>query len=420
MPSNKYLDYTGLEYLWGKIEDKIQQPDWLEEDDTSSSYVNNKPLYLEYIYEEEVLVEEEFTTEAIDLDGGTVPGYIWENVYPPTWLITSSESVTVVLSYKNEGPVTYKLKPEYVMVSTIFDFYYHLDLGHDIFMRLDPINSKVIFYDFFGSTGHSGTLSLSIKTGYPTIDYAYYNLFANQYGDFLAGIPVLLNDGFEESNQFLALSELSEESGVEGSIGWTNMTIHDPVLVTITGNDTDGYTADVSYSDLRTAHLQGRPIFLKYTTMVWYTHAGPATSSSSTLFTFGTLTGGSSYYWTISSGNVVTKHTLRHVSSVNGQTGVVTLAIPEKTSDITNDSGFITSSSLPTKTSDLTNDSGFITSSSVPTKTSDLTNDSGFVTTDTNTTYTISISNNVITLTPSSGQAQSITLPVYNGSVSSS
>ena len=39
---------------------------------------------------------------------------------------------------------------------------------------------------------------------------------------------------------------------------------------------------------------------------------------------------------------------------------------------------------IPTKTSDLQNDSGFITSSSVPTKTSDLTNDSGFVT---NTDY---------------------------------
>ena len=34
---------------------------------------------------------------------------------------------------------------------------------------------------------------------------------------------------------------------------------------------------------------------------------------------------------------------------------------------------------IPTKTSDLTNDSGFITSANIPTKTSDLTNDSGFV-----------------------------------------
>ena len=76
-------------------------------------------------------------------------------------------------------------------------------------------------------------------------------------------------------------------------------------------------------------------------------------------------------------------------------------SIPTKTSDLTNDSGFITSAALPTKLSDLTNDTGFITSSvnnltnyytkgdtytqsevnsllnalTIPTKTSDLTND---------------------------------------------
>ena len=50
-------------------------------------------------------------------------------------------------------------------------------------------------------------------------------------------------------------------------------------------------------------------------------------------------------------------------------------SIPSKTSDLANDSGFLTSSSLPTKVSDLQNDTGFITSSALPTKTSDLTND---------------------------------------------
>ena len=79
--------------------------------------------------------------------------------------------------------------------------------------------------------------------------------------------------------------------------------------------------------------------------------------------------------------------------------------LPTKTSDITNDSGFITSADVPTKVSELTNDSGYITSaalspysttqqmntaistavankadrSEIPTKVSDLTNDSGFV-----------------------------------------
>ena len=55
-------------------------------------------------------------------------------------------------------------------------------------------------------------------------------------------------------------------------------------------------------------------------------------------------------------------------------------SIPSTTSDLTNDSDFITSSDLPTKVSDLTNDTGFITSSDLPTATSDLTNDSGFIT----------------------------------------
>ena len=54
--------------------------------------------------------------------------------------------------------------------------------------------------------------------------------------------------------------------------------------------------------------------------------------------------------------------------------------IPTKTSQLQNDSGFVTSASVPTKTSQLQNDSGFITSASVPTKTSQLQNDSGFIT----------------------------------------
>ena len=61
--------------------------------------------------------------------------------------------------------------------------------------------------------------------------------------------------------------------------------------------------------------------------------------------------------------------------------------IPTKTSQLTNDSGFLISSDIkpmiPTKTSQLTNDSGFLISSDIkpmiPTKTSQLTNDSGFL-----------------------------------------
>ena len=48
---------------------------------------------------------------------------------------------------------------------------------------------------------------------------------------------------------------------------------------------------------------------------------------------------------------------------------------------------------IPTKTSELTNDSGFITNANIPTKTSDLTNDSGFISASYNsTTKTITFS----------------------------
>lgn len=49
------------------------------------------------------------------------------------------------------------------------------------------------------------------------------------------------------------------------------------------------------------------------------------------------------------------------VTSVNGQTGAVTIAVPTKTSDLQNDSGFITQAAIPTKVSQLANDRGFTT-----------------------------------------------------------
>ena len=51
------------------------------------------------------------------------------------------------------------------------------------------------------------------------------------------------------------------------------------------------------------------------------------------------------------------------VTSVNGETGDVTLSIPTKVSDLTNDSWFITSSDIPTDVSDFNNDAGYLTSS---------------------------------------------------------
>lgn len=85
------------------------------------------------------------------------------------------------------------------------------------------------------------------------------------------------------------------------------------------------------------------------------------------------------------------------VTSVNGNTGAVTVSVPTATSDLTNDSGFITSSDLPTvgnatltiqkngtnvQTFTANATSNKTANITVPTQTSELTNNSGFITAD--------------------------------------
>lgn len=56
---------------------------------------------------------------------------------------------------------------------------------------------------------------------------------------------------------------------------------------------------------------------------------------------------------------------------------------------------------IPTKTSELTNDSGFITNANIPTKTSDLQNDSGFITKSVNDLTNYTLSSNLSTVATS-------------------
>ena len=111
------------------------------------------------------------------------------------------------------------------------------------------------------------------------------------------------------------------------------------------------------------------------------------------------------------------------VSDLTNDSGYITSAsVPTKTSDLTNDSGFVTSAALPTKTSDLTNDSGFITSAAVPTKTSDLTNDSGFITANgvvKSVNGNSPDANGAVTIPIDSTPTASSTNPVQSGGVAS-
>lgn len=85
-------------------------------------------------------------------------------------------------------------------------------------------------------------------------------------------------------------------------------------------------------------------------------------------------------------------------TTLNNKNYAVQGDLPTKTSELENDSDFITntvlnsknyvtSAQLPTKVSDLNNDMDFITNDDVPTKVSDLTNDTGFITSSALTNY---------------------------------
>lgn len=92
---------------------------------------------------------------------------------------------------------------------------------------------------------------------------------------------------------------------------------------------------------------------------------------------------------------------------------LATVATSGSYADLTNKPTIPT---VPTNVSAFTNDAHYITASGAPVQS--VNGQTGAVTVpDTDTTYSLSISGNVITLTPSSGTASSITLPVYSGGV---
>ena len=101
-------------------------------------------------------------------------------------------------------------------------------------------------------------------------------------------------------------------------------------------------------------------------------------------------------------------------TAIAGKANTADLAIVATSGDYTDLSNKPTIPTVPTNVSAFANDAGYINASQAPVQS--VNGQTGAVTTP-NTTYTISISGNVITLTPSSGTAQSITLPVYGGGV---
>jgi len=59
---------------------------------------------------------------------------------------------------------------------------------------------------------------------------------------------------------------------------------------------------------------------------------------------------------------------------------IIDIPVPSKTSELDNDSGFITSAAIPSKVSELDNDVGYVTAEAIPSKVSELDNDAGYIT----------------------------------------
>jgi hypothetical protein len=92
-------------------------------------------------------------------------------------------------------------------------------------------------------------------------------------------------------------------------------------------------------------------------------------------------------------------------SELDNDSGFITsAAIPSKVSELDNDVGYVTAEAIPSKVSELDNDAGYITMSAIPSKTSELDNDSGFITASAIPSHISSFENDVGYITSSQVQ----------------
>ena len=161
-------------------------------------------------------------------------------------------------------------------------------------------------------------------------------------------------------------------------------TIPEVLVVTITSAGDDTYTADHTYAEIHDVWLSGNLVLCRY---LGYFFMPYYLSTASAVFTI------------VSDLYVLSRHTVSlsaiKISSSNVVSYYHNIGIQLKDNLVTE----IDSASTDTKYPSAKAVYNFVTS------------------TETDTTYTLSMSGNVITLTPSSGTATSITLPVYNGGI---
>ena len=101
------------------------------------------------------------------------------------------------------------------------------------------------------------------------------------------------------------------------------------------------------------------------------------------------------------------------VTSVNGSTGAVTVSVPTNISELTNDSGYVTSATAPVRS--VNGNTGAVTIN-VPTAVSQLTNDSGYVTSSTAPVRSVNGKTGAVTLTIPATPNAYVTQEVIGGS----
>lgn len=389
-----------------KINQISGQPDWNENDSTASSFIQNRTHYTEDPAMTEVW------SETITMDGVYYEAELADN----SWCDNLEDGQPYSLMYNG---VEYTGEVEYNDEDGI---YYINDFdGEDSVLSFDGLWYYLALPEEASYTGTINlSLSLEIKIVHK-LDSKYLNgrLITNgtgRYSEVFNDISVNTASGECSHAEGYGTTASSYQSHAEG----------DHTIASGFGSHAEGSSTtasgDVSHAEGSNTMASG-----------WESHAegGFTTASGTSSHAEGYHTTASGYYSHAEGNYTTANHRSQHVF---GEFNIIDSSSASNNSRGTYveivGNGASTNNRSNAHTLDWSGNSwyagkvsaGTVASPANPTAANDLTTKayvdsaiSGI--SDNNTTYSLSISNNRITLTPSSGTASYIDLPVYNGGV---
>ena len=340
----------------------------------------------------------------------------------PTWAAETDEVMVITITETGSGEnVTYSAD------KTFAEIYAHLSAGNTAVCKLYSSVCQLASYDATSSTfkdttiydnfisgtaieitsydeiyvwrfsntipsasstapSADGTASAGSSTNYARADHVHPQSGVTSFNGSTGAITytapvtgVTLNGSSSSAPSFYAPTSAGAsgyvlKSNGSGAPTWAaeSKGVEVVTITETTVNDETTYTADKTYSELKSAWLAGKVVLLQKSggSFMWYLCKAPSSAEGTSMLYFGALHGAGNVWYSINSSNVVTSHSLPQVYKVNN-------VAPNANGNIS-----LTAS-----------DVGALSSA------------------------TLSISSNVITLTGSDGTTSSVTLPVYNGGV---